>query len=382
MTEIGGFMSRAKDLVGIIEEKGQIYCPACQKMVKADAQNKTSMADHGRCFDCQKDWQTNPGNSEDENESLSEKKGKLFYVHNSSIFDNKPYYQKEPIAKALKDAGFTDIHFENAYGWSNQPEVVVFRGDPKEAEKVLMDAGDDIHPLIKKYGVIIHDKDWKKSEGVSMRSNRSKDIIKLAEEDTSSYFVLADPKEADKIVKSGKDDKALFKGTADDASKYAKEKLSGKEAVMLQRDNHGKYTYAVGSDDKNKTKHESKTGGNGMSRAKDLQTLVESASQNEMYALGADHIVNWLKKVAYERFDVDPATISVVPWPQDGSDFNINSPLSKEQYEELSEKITRTYPLYVVEFAGEGLMKFYSNRTVGTEAANTEEIYPRDNMLP
>ena len=119
-----------------------------------------------------------------------------------------------------------------------------------------------------------------------------------------------------------------------------------------------------------------------MSRAKDITKLVESASVNEMYALGADHIVNWLKKTAYERFDVDPSAISVVPWPQDGSDFNITSPLSKEQYEELSEKITRTYPLYVVEFVDGGVMKFFSSRTVGTDPANTEEIYPRDNMLP
>jgi hypothetical protein len=241
----------------------------------------------------------------------------------------------------------------------------------------VYDGTDESGNEISFYGFSVDKKGWaKKSESM----NRSKDIMKLAEDD-SSYYVLADPKEADKIKKSGKEDKALFKGTADDAAKYAKDKLKGKDAVMLKRDAQGKYEYAVGDDDDKNKKHES-TGGNIMSRAKDLQTLVESASQNEMYALGADHIVNWMKKVAYERFDVDPATISVVPWPQDGSDFNINSPLSKEQYEELSEKITRTYPLYVVEFAGEGLMKFYSNRTVGTDPANTEEIYPRDNMLP
>ena len=312
-----------------------------------------------------------------------EGKRKLYYVHNSSIFDNKPYYQKEPIAKALKDAGFTDVHFENAYGWSNQPEVVVFRGDPKEAEKVLMAAGDSIHPLVKKYGVIVYEKDWKskKSENLKRSCNRSNDIMRLAEEDTSSYFVLADPKEADKIVKSGKDDTALFKGTADDASKYAKDKLAGKETVMLQRDSHGKYKYTVSDSEKagtTGTTHESKTGGNGMSRAKDITKLVESASVNEMYALGADHIVNFLKKTAYERFDIDPSTITVVPWPEDGSDFNINSPLSKEQYEELSGKITRTYPLYVVEFVGDGVMKFYSGRSVGTEAADTLLPYPRE----
>jgi hypothetical protein len=35
---------------------GTIYCPACRKDVKADETNETSMADHGRCFDCQKKW--------------------------------------------------------------------------------------------------------------------------------------------------------------------------------------------------------------------------------------------------------------------------------------------------------------------------------------
>jgi len=283
-------------------------------------------------------------------------------------------------------------------------------------------------------------------------------MIALAEEDDSSYYVVADPKEADKIAKSGKDDKALFKGTITDVQKYAKEKMKGKNAVLLKRNPEGKFEYAVGEAkakkeykfsgsnlyfkgidrDFNGNKiarfsfpngrsfsiqtngnlpsfhklmkgefnitsamekevidyvqnygstnqksgmrvYEESKGGNIMSRAKEIQKIVESAVVNEMYALGADHIVNWMKKVAYERFDVDPSTISVVPWPQDGSDFNINTPLTKEQYEELSEKLTRTYPLYVVEFVGEGVMKFYSRRTVGTDPANTEELYPREN---
>ena len=234
----------------------------------------------------------------------------------------------------------------------------------------VYDGTDDSGNEVSFHGFSV-DKKLKKVKEVYY--NRANKLAALAEDD-SSYFVLADPKEAEKIVKSGKEDKALFKGTSDDAEKFAKEKLSGKDAVMLQRGADGKYKYAV----TDKTKAENKTGGINMSRAKDIQKLVENVSQNEMYALGADHIVNWLKKAAYERFDVDPATISVVPWPQDGSDFNINSSISQEQYDELSEIITRNYPLYVVEFAGNGLMKFFSNRTVGTEAANTGEIYPRE----
>lgn len=197
--------------------------------------------------------------------------------------------------------------------------------------------------------------------------SRADKLSKMVE-DESSYYVLADPKNADKIVQSGKDDEAEFKGTAKDAVNFAKQKLNGKDTVMLKRGSDGKYSYAVG---------ESHTGGNNMSRANSFRKLVESAHINEMYALGADHIVNWLKKVAYERFDVDPSSVSVVAWPQDGSDFHINSPLSKEQYDELALKLTRTYPLYVIEFEDGGLMKFFSTRGGGGTADHAEELYPR-----
>lgn len=301
--------------------------------------------------------------------------GKEYYIRNSSIFDSPPYYQKEKIAKVLKDAGLKNVHFERAFGWSNQPEVVVFTGDPKKAVKAVEDAGGDIHPLIKKWGIIADEKDWKKEEGMKRSCNRSMDIMKLAEEDKqSSYYVLADKKDADKIKSSKDDSKALSKGTADDVRKFANDKRV-KDAVMLKRNADGSYDYAVGE---NFTTDERKDGGNDMSRAKDIQNLVESVAVNEMYALGADHIVNFLKKTAYERFDIDPSTITVVPWPEDGSDFNISSPLTREQYEELSERITRTYPLYVVEFAGDGTMKFFTGRTVGTDAADTILPYPRE----
>ncbi len=197
--------------------------------------------------------------------------------------------------------------------------------------------------------------------------SRASKLSKLVEEDTS-YYVLADPKKAEQIVKTGKDDDAEFKGTADDAAKYAKSKLKGKEAVMLKRGADGKFNYAVG---------ESLNGGKNMSRAKDFRKLVESAAINEMYALGADHIVNWLKKVAYEKFDVDPSTVAVVAWPQDGSDFHIQSPLSKDQYDELALKMTRTYPLYAVEFEDGGLMKFYTGRAGGATPEKADDFYPR-----
>lgn len=32
------------------------YCPACETEVKDDAFNRTSLADHGKCVDCQKEY--------------------------------------------------------------------------------------------------------------------------------------------------------------------------------------------------------------------------------------------------------------------------------------------------------------------------------------
>jgi hypothetical protein len=38
------------------DEDATVYCPACGREVKGDAQNRTSLADHGRCVDCQREW--------------------------------------------------------------------------------------------------------------------------------------------------------------------------------------------------------------------------------------------------------------------------------------------------------------------------------------
>lgn len=38
------------------DEDGTIYCQACESDVKDEPHNRTSIADHARCFDCQKSW--------------------------------------------------------------------------------------------------------------------------------------------------------------------------------------------------------------------------------------------------------------------------------------------------------------------------------------
>jgi hypothetical protein len=81
------------------------------------------------------------------------------YVKNSSIFDSPANrYDTKLFMKTLKAAGAKKVWTDNAYGWSNQPEVVLFSGlDEKAAQLAL----DDL-PVFKKWGALIFDahRDW------------------------------------------------------------------------------------------------------------------------------------------------------------------------------------------------------------------------------
>lgn len=77
-----------------------------------------------------------------------------FYVDNSSIFDSMKY-DIPRITSILKAAGMKNIEAENKWGWGNQPEVVVFTGNPAVAAKALEKLGG----LAKKWGVQIRDRD-------------------------------------------------------------------------------------------------------------------------------------------------------------------------------------------------------------------------------
>lgn len=81
-------------------------------------------------------------------------KGTL-YIENSSIFDsgvNK--YDIKGFMKVLKKAGAKKVWKDNTYGWSNQPEVVLFTGlDKKTAE----DAINNAYKNIGKWGIMISD---------------------------------------------------------------------------------------------------------------------------------------------------------------------------------------------------------------------------------
>lgn len=43
--------------VGENDEPDLVYCPACEQDVICDGPNQTSMDDHGRCQECQWEWQ-------------------------------------------------------------------------------------------------------------------------------------------------------------------------------------------------------------------------------------------------------------------------------------------------------------------------------------
>ncbi len=94
-------------------------------------------------------------------EYLSEKKpGKgTLYVTNSSIFDNPAMkYDHDLFAQTLKQAGAKKTWTDNAFGWSNQPEVVLFTGlSVDKASKAL-----DALPVFKKWGAMIGNaaSDW------------------------------------------------------------------------------------------------------------------------------------------------------------------------------------------------------------------------------
>lgn len=90
-----------------------------------------------------------------------EEKPEYYYVKWSSHFDNPDNkYDLNLFGNTLKKAG-AHINVENQFGWSNQPEVIVFSGiSVEDAEEVLNKL-----PVFKDQGVIIHDVDWEFDKG-------------------------------------------------------------------------------------------------------------------------------------------------------------------------------------------------------------------------
>ena len=93
------------------------------------------------------------------NEGKKPGKGTL-YIKCSSIFDSPSNkYDIKLFSKALKDAGAKKVWTDTSFGWSNQPDVVLFTGLDEMKAKEALEAA---YPPFAKYGVIISDanRDW------------------------------------------------------------------------------------------------------------------------------------------------------------------------------------------------------------------------------
>lgn len=88
-------------------------------------------------------------------ETIRGEEPKTFYVANSSYFDSNPYQTNE-IARAVRKAGGKNIKAENAYGWTNQPEVVLFDA----AEEKVEDIAAAVSRALRTDWIHIREKDW------------------------------------------------------------------------------------------------------------------------------------------------------------------------------------------------------------------------------
>lgn len=73
--------------------------------------------------------------------------GEVYYVN-----DFYPNYDEDKIAKILKENGFKKVRKGKKYGWSNQPDVVIFEGDKNMAKDILEKEFDNY--------ISINGKDW------------------------------------------------------------------------------------------------------------------------------------------------------------------------------------------------------------------------------
>lgn len=87
------------------------------------------------------------------NEASSYKK--LYYIKWSSWFDENKYDIDLMKSILEKVPGVEDIHTENQFGYTNQPEVLVFRTDDKKAVEIALEAA------LGTEWIIVSPKDWK-----------------------------------------------------------------------------------------------------------------------------------------------------------------------------------------------------------------------------
>jgi hypothetical protein len=79
------------------------------------------------------------------------------YVSNSSYFDTHPY-EKEVIAKAVRNAGGKNVRFSYHHGWKNQPHVVTFDSVDEGTLKRIQEA---VQKAVGTQWIIIREQDWR-----------------------------------------------------------------------------------------------------------------------------------------------------------------------------------------------------------------------------
>lgn len=80
-----------------------------------------------------------------------------YYVPWSSWFDSNPYDEKK-IKDAVKKAGGKNIKTEPAYGWRNQPDVVVFQAKASDRDRAKIE--DAVSKALGTPWVHVEEKDW------------------------------------------------------------------------------------------------------------------------------------------------------------------------------------------------------------------------------
>ena len=102
----------------------------------------------------------------------------VYYVN-----DFYPNYDEDKIAKVLKDNGFKKVRKAKKYGWSNQPDVVVFEGSKNKAQEILEKEFDNY--------ISIYEKDWgRKYEdgGMADGDNTKSKYYAIVDENTDRIY--------------------------------------------------------------------------------------------------------------------------------------------------------------------------------------------------
>jgi hypothetical protein len=95
------------------------------------------------------------------NNSNPEKETVEYYVPWTSVFDTAPYYQADKIANAIKDdEDVISTYEENAFGWSNQPKVVIAKIESENIKATVERLKSKIQNALGTEWIHMSEKDW------------------------------------------------------------------------------------------------------------------------------------------------------------------------------------------------------------------------------